>query len=124
MTVRTALFTCVVLAASFSAQAQDAGTATDNHCWGDISSDFAQLGLMGEHSRRNSTMRPEDQPRDGVGNVSKDGDGDAERRRPRRSRCGSRRPDPRGVWWSPHLRLSPDRLIAPVKHHMVFNRQI
>jgi hypothetical protein len=71
MTARTVLFTCVVLAASFSAQAQDSGTATDNHCWGDISSDFAQLGLMGEHSRRNSTMRPEQQPREGVGNVSK-----------------------------------------------------
>jgi hypothetical protein len=75
MTARTVLFTCVVLAASFSAQAQDTGTATDNHCWGDISSDFAQLGLMGEHSRRNSTMRPEQQPRKGVGNVSKDDHG-------------------------------------------------
>jgi hypothetical protein len=66
MAVKTALFTCVVLAVSFSAQAQDSGTATHNHCWGDISSDFAQLGLMGEHSRRNSTMRPEAQPRLGV----------------------------------------------------------
>ena len=74
MTAKTVLFTCVVLAASFSAQAQDSGTATDNHCWGDISSDFAQLGLMGEHSRRNSTMRPEQQPREGVGNVSKEGE--------------------------------------------------
>jgi hypothetical protein len=72
MAVKTALFTCVVLAVSFSAQAQDSGTATHNHCWGDISSDFAQLGLMGKHSRRNSTMRPEAQPRLGVGNVSKE----------------------------------------------------
>jgi hypothetical protein len=71
MTVRIAVLACAVLTASFSAQAQDSGTATHNHCWGDISSDFAQLGLMGEHSRRNSTMRPEQQPREGVGNVSK-----------------------------------------------------
>jgi hypothetical protein len=72
MAVKTALFTCAVLAVSFSAQAQDSGTATDNHCWGDIASDVGQLGLMGEHARRNSTMRPEQQPREGVGNVSKE----------------------------------------------------
>lgn len=74
MNVRIAVLACAVLAVSFSAQAQDSGTATHNHCWGDISSDFAQLGLMGEHSRRDSTMRPEQQPREGVGNVTKDDD--------------------------------------------------
>jgi hypothetical protein len=74
MIVRTALFTCFVLAASSAAQAQDA--ATLNHCWGDIASDVGQLGLMGQHSRRDSTMRPEQQPRRGVGNVSKEDFGD------------------------------------------------
>ena len=70
MIVRTVLLTGFVLAASSAAQAQDA--ATLNHCWGDIASDFGQLGLMGEHSRaHDSTMRPEQQPRRGVGNVSK-----------------------------------------------------
>ena len=75
MTVRTALFACVVLAAPFSAQAQDA--ATLNHCWGDITSDFAQIetGFVGQHSRAHDPIfRPEDQPRDGVGNVSKGDD--------------------------------------------------
>jgi hypothetical protein len=73
MTVRTALFTCAVLAVSFSAQAQD--SATNNRCWGDVTSDFAQLetGLIGRHSRAHDPVfRPEQQPRRGVGNVSKE----------------------------------------------------
>lgn len=74
MTVRTALFTCAVLAASSSAQAQD---ATNNHCWGDITSDFAHIeeGIIGDHSQAHDPIfRPEQQPREGVGNVSKDFD--------------------------------------------------
>lgn len=76
MTVRTAVFTCVVLAASSSAYAQDA--ATNNHCWGDITSDFAHIdkGIIGQHSRAHDPIfRRENQPRDGVGNVSKEQDG-------------------------------------------------
>ncbi|MBM6582908.1 hypothetical protein ILT44_22130 [Microvirga sp. BT689] len=76
MTVRTAVFTCVVLAASSAAYAQDA--ATNNHCWGDITSDFAhiEVGIIGQHSRAHDpTFRGENQPRDGVGNVSKERDG-------------------------------------------------
>jgi hypothetical protein len=78
MTVRTAFFACVVLAASSAAQAQDSGTATDNHCWGDITSDFAHIeaGIIGQHSRAHDPIfRGENQPRDGVGNVSKEQDG-------------------------------------------------
>lgn len=78
MTVRTIVFTCAVLAAASAVQAQD--DATHNHCWGDITSDFAHIdtegnGIIGQHSRAHDPIfRPEDQPRDGVGNVSK-GDG-------------------------------------------------
>ena len=72
MIVRTALFTCVVLAASSAAQAKD--DATHNRCWGDVTSDFAHIeaGIIGQHSRAHDPIfRPEKQPRDGVGNVSK-----------------------------------------------------
>jgi hypothetical protein len=72
MIVRTTVFTCVVLAASSSAQAQ--APATNNACWGDVTSDLAQLekGIIGQHSRAHDPVnRPEQQPREGVGNVSK-----------------------------------------------------
>jgi hypothetical protein len=76
MTVRTVVFTCAVLAAASAVQAQD--DATNNRCWGDITSDFAQIenGIIGQHSRAHDPIfRREAQPRDGVGNVSKDNDG-------------------------------------------------
>lgn len=40
--------------------------ATLNQCWGDIASQFAQRGLVGEHSRAGSDFTS--QPRDGVAN--------------------------------------------------------
>jgi hypothetical protein len=56
--------------------ADAAPTATNNQCWGNITSQFAQTGLVGQHSRaKDPLFRPESQPRDGVGNVSKDGFG-------------------------------------------------
>jgi hypothetical protein len=75
MIVRTAFLAGFVLAAFSAAQAQD--DATLNHCWGDIASDLAQLetGLMGQHSRHDSIMRPpqeQGEGREGVGNVSTD----------------------------------------------------
>jgi hypothetical protein len=75
MIVRTALFTCAVLAASSAAQAQDG--ATHNRCWGDITSDFSHIeaGIIGQHSRAHDPIfRREQQPRRGVGNVSKEGE--------------------------------------------------
>lgn len=56
---------------SLPAFAQD--DATLNHCWGDIASQVAQSGIMGEHSSAAGTFTPDpgDGGRTGVGNVSK-----------------------------------------------------
>ena len=52
--------------------ADAAPTATNNQCWGNITSQFAQTGLVGQHSRaKDPLFRPESQPREGVANVSK-----------------------------------------------------
>jgi hypothetical protein len=50
-------------------------TTAHNRCWGDITSDFAHIeaGIIGQHSRAHDPIfRGENQPRRGVGNVSKD----------------------------------------------------
>lgn len=53
------------------AAAQD--DATLNRAWGDIASQVARAGIMGEHSSAASPFTPSpDNPRRGVGNVSKE----------------------------------------------------
>lgn len=78
ITAKSILFTGFAIVLVSAAAAQDPGdlkpTATQNACWGDITSDFAHLqtGIIGQHSRAHDPVfRPEQQPRLGVGNVSK-----------------------------------------------------
>jgi hypothetical protein len=94
-----ALALCAGISAAGIAQAQDRPAATSNRCWGEIASGLAQYespnvteemngGSMGMHTRSSAaairnggfndpTVNPfgATQPRQGVGNVSRDPDG-------------------------------------------------
>jgi hypothetical protein len=75
MHLRLKLVSASLLALGICAtgNADAAPAATNNQCWGDNLSQFAKTGLVGQHSRAHDPLfRPESQPREGVGNVSKD----------------------------------------------------
>jgi hypothetical protein len=52
--------------------AHAAPEATENRCWGDITSQFAQTGTFGQHASDPPGFTPGEGGRRGVGNVSKE----------------------------------------------------
>lgn len=54
------------------AAAHAAPEANTNQCWGDVTTQFAQDGTLGEHASSPPGFVPGEGGRQGVGNVSKD----------------------------------------------------
>jgi hypothetical protein len=71
--------TAMVLATTLSITNVSATTSNENNDWGNLASDLAKSGKMGEHASdpdHDDIKGHDEGPRQGVGNLDLDGDGE------------------------------------------------